>query len=201
MIAARHPHVAENKLRKEGQVKSDENNQRCKSRPAFGVPPSGHLRPPEMNATEITHHRSPNHDVMKVGDHEIRIMHMDIDTESGEKQTGQATDGEETDKAQCVEHGRIVGDGPFVKGGRPIEDLDRRRYGNQKTKQRKKDAGMNRLSRNEHVMAPNQKTDHRNGQASERNHVVAEYPFARKASDQLAHNTHGRQDHDVYRGM
>src|SRR5262249_8815665 len=31
--------------------------------------------------------------------------------------------------------------------------------------------------------------------------TVAEYSFARKASDQLAHDTHSRQNHDVYRGM
>src|SRR5262245_54509975 len=60
---------------------------------------------------------------------------------------------------------------------------------------------MNRLSGHEHVMAPHQKTDHRNGKASECNNTVAEYPFARKTSDQLAHDTHGRQKHDVYRGM
>src|SRR5262245_38864025 len=138
---------------------------------------------------------------MKVGDHEIRIMHMDIDTESGEKQTRQAADGEETNKAQRVKHGRIVRDGPFVKCRGPIENLDRRRYGNQKTEQRKEYAGMNRLSGNKHVMAPNQKADHRNGKASEGNNVVAEYPFAGKTRDQLAYNTHGRQNHNVYRGM
>src|SRR5215510_3425522 len=60
---------------------------------------------------------------------------------------------------------------------------------------------MNRLSGNEHVMAPHQKTDHRNGKAGGCNNTVAEYPFAGKTSDQLTHDTHGRQNHDVYRGM
>ena len=39
---------------------------------------------------------------------------------------------------------------------------------------------MNRLSGNEHVMAPNQGTDHRDAKAGESDDAVAEYPLARK---------------------
>jgi hypothetical protein len=88
-----------------------------------------------MNAAQITHDRTADHDVMKVGDDKVGIVHMDVDAEGGEKHTGQAADGKETDEAQGVDHGRVVRDRSFVERGGPIENLDRRRDRHEKTQQ------------------------------------------------------------------
>src|SRR2546427_11906467 len=98
---------------------------------------------------------------MKMGDHEIGIMHMDVDAEGGEKQTGQAAHGEETDKAQRVEHRCIVGDGPFVKSGGPVEDFDRRRDRDDHAQEREYHSGMKRMSGNKKGKSPKQGTDQR----------------------------------------
>src|SRR5262245_54098551 len=46
VIAARHPEIAQDELREERQVESQENDQRGKPCPQFGIHPPGHLRPP-----------------------------------------------------------------------------------------------------------------------------------------------------------
>ena len=46
-------------------------------------------------------------------------------------------------------------------------------------------------------MSPDEKTEHRDGQAGEGDKLVAEDPLAREARDQLADHTHSGQDHDV----
>src|SRR5919108_2504284 len=40
-VAPRHAEVTEDKLREKSQVEADENNQRRKSRPCFGIKPAG----------------------------------------------------------------------------------------------------------------------------------------------------------------
>ena len=48
---------------------------------------------------------------------------------------------------------------------------------------------MNRLSGDEHVMAPNQETDHRDGKTGEGNDAVAEYPLARETGEKVVINS------------
>ena len=45
---------------------------------------------------------------MEMGDHEISIGYVNVDAKTGQKQSGQAPDGEQTDKAERVEHRGIV---------------------------------------------------------------------------------------------
>src|SRR6202161_2350 len=59
-VAARHPKVAENKLRKEGQVETDEHKQRRQLSPSFGIHASGHLRPPEVQTSEVANKHPTN---------------------------------------------------------------------------------------------------------------------------------------------
>ena len=50
-------------------------------------------------------------------------------------------------------------------------------------------------------MAPNQKSNDRDGHAGERDEIVAEDFFSRKAGDDFADHAHARQNHDVNRRM
>jgi hypothetical protein len=47
----------------------------------------------------------------------------------GEEEAGEASDGEQADEAERVEHRRLERDLAAVEGGRPVENLDRRRDG------------------------------------------------------------------------
>ena len=60
-------------------------------------------------------------------------------------------------------------------------------------------AGVDRLAGDEHVVAPDQEAEHRDGDAGEGDEVVAEDPLAREGGDELADHAHRRQDHDVDR--
>src|SRR5207244_2919523 len=55
VIAARHAEIAKNELREEGQVETDEENHRGCPRERYRVETAGNLRPPEMQAADITH--------------------------------------------------------------------------------------------------------------------------------------------------
>src|SRR4029077_4975848 len=51
-VAARHPHVAQNELREEGEVEAYETEQGGKPPPTLGIHASGDFRPPEMHAAQ-----------------------------------------------------------------------------------------------------------------------------------------------------
>ena len=132
-----------------------------------------------------------------MGHDEVRVMKVNIDCKRREEQTGQSADREQPDETHRVEHGRVVGNGTFVESGRPVEDLDRGWNRHQEAEYRKHEACVLGLTRNEHVMSPYQKSDERNGEAGKRHERVAEYALACVSSNQFAHHTHPRQDHDV----
>ena len=61
--------------------------------------------------------------------------------------------------------------------------------------------GVDRLAGDEHVVAPDQEAQDRDGHAREGDDLVAENPLARKTGNDLADHAHGRQNHDVDGGM
>ena len=61
---------------------------------------------------------------MEVGDDEVGIRDVDVQSEGGEKESGHAADGEEPDETQDVEHRRHPGDGRLVERRGPVEDFD-----------------------------------------------------------------------------
>src|SRR3974377_35199 len=61
MIAAGRTHVAENELREERGVESDEHQQRRKFGPCFGIHATGNLGPPEVQPRHVGHHHAADH--------------------------------------------------------------------------------------------------------------------------------------------
>src|SRR5271154_616493 len=106
MIAARHSQVAENKLREECEVETYEQNYGRNARQKFRIHSAGDLGPPEVQSAHVAHHRAADHDVVKMGDHEVGVVQMNVQPQASEKQTGQAADQEKPDEAEGVEHGR-----------------------------------------------------------------------------------------------
>src|SRR5579864_6980628 len=128
VIAARHAVVTKNELREERQVESDEDDEGGETRPAFRIELAGNFRPPEMHASEVSHERPADHDVVEVCDYEIGVMDMNVDAEGGQKQPGEAAHGEQANETEGVKHGSIV-DRSLVKRGSPVEHFDGRGYG------------------------------------------------------------------------
>ena len=60
-----------------------------------------------MQATEEPHDHAAHHDIVKVGDHEVGIVEMDVYAQGGEEQARQPADSEKADKAHHVEHRRV----------------------------------------------------------------------------------------------
>ena len=136
-----------------------------------------------------------------MGDYEIGIRDVHVQTQRSQKQSGQAAHGEQTDEAEGVQHGGRVGDGALIHGRGPIEDLDGRGHGNQIAQQRENQRGVERYSSHKHVVRPDKESEHRDCNYSEGHEFIAENAFTREASHDLANHTHARQNHDVYRRM
>ena len=73
------PEIAEDELRKERQVEAEEHQDRGELRPELPDTPAGHLRPPEMDAAEIGHHRAADHDVVEMRDDEVGVVNVHVD--------------------------------------------------------------------------------------------------------------------------
>src|ERR1700757_2735805 len=84
-----------------------------------------------MQAAYVTHHRAAHHDVVEVGDDEISVVDVNVQAEAGEEQAGEPANGKQADEAQGVDHGRVPGDGTFIKRRSPIEHFYRRGDGDQ----------------------------------------------------------------------
>src|SRR5947199_9814897 len=78
MIAAWHAHITEHELRREGQIKSDENYKGGKTSPTFRIHPATDLGPPIMQAAKIGQQRPADHDVVKMRDDEISVAEMNV---------------------------------------------------------------------------------------------------------------------------
>ena len=170
---------------KEGEVEAEEHQERREARPGFRVEPSGDLRPPEVQTGEIGRHRAADHDVVEMRDDEVGAGDLHVDGNRGEEETGQPADGEQTDESERIQHRRLERDLPAIEGRRPVEDLDRRRHGDDERKERKHEVGEGRLSRHEHVMAPDGEADDRDRQHRIDHRRIAEHAPSREAGDDL----------------
>src|SRR5882672_6491530 len=162
-VAARHAQIAENELREEREIEAKEKSNRSDAGQKFRIQLAGNLWPPVVQTADVTHHRSANHDVVKVGDDEISIVEMNVQAETGEKETGEAADEEKTDEAEGVQHRGVVGNGAFVERGGPVKDFDRRRNGNEIAEQREGERGVGGLTGEKHVVSPNEEADYGDG--------------------------------------
>src|SRR6266480_7398473 len=86
MVAARLSEVTEDKLWKEGQIEADECDHGREFAGQFRIEATGNFWPPIVKATHERHHHSAHHDVVKMSDDEIGVVHVNIDRERGEKQ-------------------------------------------------------------------------------------------------------------------
>ena len=201
MIPARHAEISENELREERQIEADEENDGGETGKRFGIELAGDLRPPVMQAANVAHDGSADHDVVEMGDDEVGVVDVDVQTEAGEEQAGEAANGEQADKAESVEHRRIPGNGAFVQAGGPIEHFDCRWYGDEIAEEGKRQRRVSGFPGDEHVMRPNQKTDDRDGDTRRGDEVVTEDGLAGKRGNDFADHAHRRKNHNVHGGM
>src|SRR3546814_3086497 len=78
MISSWHAHIAKQKLREEGEIEAEKNQNSGRTPPHFIVHASEHLRPPEMNRSQECRNRAADHDVMEMRDDEIGVMDMHV---------------------------------------------------------------------------------------------------------------------------
>src|SRR5258708_37027536 len=105
VIAALHSQLSKNKLRKEREIKTHEEDYRCDSPEELRIKFSRNLGPPEMESTEIAHYRGAHHDVVEMGNDKICVVEVHIHSQAGKNKSGWATNREYTDRAQSIEHG------------------------------------------------------------------------------------------------
>src|SRR5438067_10052031 len=108
---------------------------------------------------------------------------MNIGGHRGEKEACETAHGEESDKPKGVEHRSLIGDRAFIESGGPIEDFDRGGNGDRKAERGKNKSSIDGLPRHKHMVAPDEKADHRDGQAGISNEDVAERLLPGKTGD------------------
>src|SRR5207245_9152426 len=87
---------------------------RCDPGPSVRVHPARHLRPPIMDAAEVSHYRAAYHDEMKMSDDEVSVVDVYVDGQGGEKEAGQSSHRKKTDEAQRIEHGGLKRNRSFI---------------------------------------------------------------------------------------
>src|SRR5258708_39942440 len=111
---------------------------------------------------------------MKGPDHEVSSLPVTTEPKCGKEESGQTADGEQTDEAQSVEHGRIQLDRAFVHGGGPVEYLDGRRNRDRVTQQGEHQRRVHGDSGDKHVVSPDDEAVDRDGDTGERDKAVTE---------------------------
>src|SRR6476661_10819708 len=104
MITARHAKVPQDELRPKRQVETCEYQQRSEPSPTFRIHSPCHFRPPEVNATQVCHQHAADHDVVEMGNDEVRVVEVDIQPKGRQKQPCKSADGEQCDENESVEH-------------------------------------------------------------------------------------------------
>ena len=196
-VAARHALEAQDELRKEGQVEAEEDHHRGDAPPDVRVHPAGDLRPPVVQPGEERGHHRADHDVVEMRDDEVGVMQVHVGAERRDEQAREPPHREQADEAQRVDHRRVEADEALVQRAEPVEHLYGRRHRDHERQQREHDAGIQRRSGDEHVVAPHEERNHRDRDRGPRDELVAEDGLAGEDRDHLADDAEPGQDHDV----
>ena len=118
--------------------------------------------------------------------------------ERRQEQAGQAADREQADEAERVEHRRLERDRALVERRRPVEHLDRRGDRDREAEEREHHRRVRRVAGDEHVVAPDEEAEARDGQRSRRRRSCSRRSScARRSTTSSLMHAHRRQDHDV----
>src|SRR6185369_1977664 len=98
----RHSHVAQDELREECQVESEEHDHGCQTAEGFGIHTSGNFGPPEMHSAEISHNRAADHDVVEVGDDEVSVGHVNVDSQRRQEKAGKPAHQKQSNESEGV---------------------------------------------------------------------------------------------------
>ena len=163
-VAAGGALAASNELDEEGGVEADEDDPCKKAAGFFVVHFADHFGPPVVHACQEGEQGGADHDVVKVGDHKVGVVVVDVGGQGAQGQAGEAADGEQPDEAQGVDHGGVHANAAVVHGGQPVKDLDGRGNGNRHGQQAEDRVEQGALAAGEHVVAPHDETKHGDGQ-------------------------------------
>ena len=105
-VPPRHPPVAEEKLREECDEEAREDERGGDRTPALGVHASGDLRKPVVERGEPGGQRSADHDEVKVGHDEVRVVPVDVEALGRRGDAGHPAEDEQEEEREKVDHRR-----------------------------------------------------------------------------------------------
>src|SRR5262249_4411560 len=108
MIATGHAHVAQQELRKEGQIETYEHDERREAPPSLRIHAAADLRPPVVQAAQVAHEGASDHDVVEVRNNEIGVCEVHVQAERCQVKAGHSSDREEADESECVQHRCVI---------------------------------------------------------------------------------------------
>ena len=138
---------------------------------------------------------------MKVRDHEVGLVVLEIDRNDGEHHARKAADGEQEQERQRKQHGRFERQRTAPQRRSPVEHLHARGHRNQHGGHHVEQLRGDGHPVREHVMAPDDERQERDRGDGVNHRRRAEQGFAREGRQDFRDDAEGRQNHDVHLGM
>ncbi len=144
-------------------------------------------------------HRAGHQHVVDVRDDPVGVLDHEVEGHDGEEGAVEATDEEQRDEADRVEHRRVEAQVAAPHRGQPVEELDARGDGDEEGEEAE-ERQVHR-ARGEHVVRPDGEAEGADRRGGDDEGLVAEQRLAAEDRQDLADDAEGRQDQDVDLGV
>ena len=188
-------------LRPEAKVEANERHRTVQTSEPFMQHPTRELWIPVINRGEDHEHRATEDDVVEVGNHEVGVMHVDVEWHLGQCNSCDATQNEIHDESAGEQHGAVECDAPSPNRGKPVEEFDARGNGDECCGDGEEQSHPGWCSAGEHMVRPNNQSQPNNCHDRIHHRDVTEQWFASMHGENFADQSEGWQHHDVYSWM
>ena len=171
--------------RHEDRVRSRERQEEVHSSPGLIHHPSKHFRKPVISRRKHSKDCRHAHDQVKVSDHKIGIVQLNVEHRLRQKRTTQSTRDEKRNEANGVEHRRMEPNVPLPHRAQPVKCFDRRWHANTHRQDGKRKCRIRTHAAHEHVVAPHHEPQETDGEHGINHGLVAKDRLARERRENL----------------
>ena len=196
-VAARHAHQAHRVHRDEDRIDADERRPEMYVAELLIHHAPEHLGKPEIDAREHAEDGGHAHHQMEVSEHEVGVVHREIERRLTEHKSGDAARDEERDEADGKEHRHGEAYACAPERAQPVEGLDGRGHADGKRQHRERHGRARVHAADEHVMSPDEEAQEADGEHREDHRAIAEDGFAGERRKYVRCSAHARQDSNV----
>ena len=113
------------------EIETDKGEQEVEPAQIFVEHAAGEFGIPVVEGAEDDEHGAAIDDVVEMAHHEVGVMHVNVEGHLGQGYAGDTTKDKVDDEGAGKQHCRVQGDLAAPKGGKPVEEFDAGRHGNE----------------------------------------------------------------------